>query len=223
MQKIRSKTPRKYQKLKEIKSFINERITRRAFVAKSMVSVWTDNHFGIAQYIRYNIPSDVYYHFVFVKLHSSLNMLSCRKGGFMSIRHNKVRELTAELLLECCKDVSTEPVLQQLTGETLPSSAVQSNEARIDVATRGFWVKRQVAYFNVKVFNPTAKFYLTQSLNTAHQTNEQTKKRAYNRRVNTINQGSFVPLVFTCFRGMSLECLTFYKKELKQLRKSSPG
>ena len=71
----------------------------------------------------------------------------------MSIRHNKVRELTAELLLECCEDVSTDPVLQQPTGETLPPSAVQSNEARIDVAARRFWVKGQVAYFNVKVFN----------------------------------------------------------------------
>ena len=72
----------------------------------------------------------------------------------------------------------------------------QSNEARVDVAARGFCVKGKVAYFDVKVFNSIAKVYLTQSLNTAHRTNKQTKKRAYNRRVNTIDQRSFTPLDF---------------------------
>ena len=39
--------------------------------------------------------------------------LSCSKSGFMSIRHNEARDFIAELLSECCKDVSTETVLQQ--------------------------------------------------------------------------------------------------------------
>ena len=50
----------------------------------------------------------------------------------MSIRHNEVRDFTAELLSECGKDVSTEPVLQQRTGETLQRSAIQSNEACVE-------------------------------------------------------------------------------------------
>ena len=33
--------------------------------------------------------------------------LSCPKGGFPSIRHNKVRDLTAELLSEVCHSVLT--------------------------------------------------------------------------------------------------------------------
>ena len=49
------------------------------------------------------------------------------------------------------------------------NSITDSNfDARVVVAAQGLWVKVQVAYLNVKVFNPTAKFYLTQSLNTAH-------------------------------------------------------
>ena len=86
----------------------------------------------------------------------------------MSIRHKEVGDFTAELLSKCCKDVSTEPVLQQPTDETLPPSTIRLYEAHVDVAGRGFWVNRQVAYFDVKVFNSTAKVYLTQSLNTAH-------------------------------------------------------
>ena len=50
----------------------------------------------------------------------------------MSIRHNEVRDFTAELLSECGKDVSTEPALQQQTGETLQRSAIQSNEACVE-------------------------------------------------------------------------------------------
>ena len=35
--------------------------------------------------------------------------LSYPKGGFPSIRHNEVRDLTAELLTEMCHDVEVEP------------------------------------------------------------------------------------------------------------------
>ena len=44
----------------------------------------------------------------------------------MSTGHNEVREFRAELLSECCKGVSTEPVLQKPAGETLTQSAIQS-------------------------------------------------------------------------------------------------
>ena len=37
--------------------------------------------------------------------------LSCPKGGFPSIRHNEVRDITAELLSEVCHDVEVEPHL----------------------------------------------------------------------------------------------------------------
>ena len=44
--------------------------------------------------------------------------LSCPKGGFLSIRHNEVRDLTADLLTEVCHDVEVEPHLQPLNTET---------------------------------------------------------------------------------------------------------
>ena len=60
-------------------------------------------------------------------------------------------------------------------------------------------------YNSTRTFSP-------ESLNPAHRINEQTKNRAYNRRVNTIDQQSFTPLVFTCFGDMSRECSTFYNR-----------
>ena len=64
----------------------------------------------------------------------------------------------------------------------------------------------------MKVVKPAANVYISQSLNTVHQTNEQTKKQGYYRRVKTIDRGSLTPLVFAYFGAMSCECSTFYNK-----------
>ena len=65
--------------------------------------------------------------------------LSCKKGGFISIRHNQIRNITASLLKEVCKDVRVELTLQQLTGENFNSrSAIITEEARLNISARGF-------------------------------------------------------------------------------------
>ena len=77
-------------------------------------------------YIRYNIPLK--------RLPTNCicgapfkidHALSCPKGGFITLRHNELRDFTAEMLSECQKDVSIEPALQELSGEELPPSAVK--------------------------------------------------------------------------------------------------
>ena len=61
------------------------------------------------------------------------------KGFFISIRHNEVRDITAELLEEVCKEVNKEPDLAELTGETFNlKSANTKEEASLDVSARGF-------------------------------------------------------------------------------------
>ena len=42
----------------------------------------------------------------------------CSTGGFSTIRHNEVCDLTAQLLTEVCSSVSVEPPLQPFSGET---------------------------------------------------------------------------------------------------------
>ena len=41
---------------------------------------------------------------------------TCKTGGFVSIRHNEVRDFTAEILKEVCQDVEVEPLLTPLTA-----------------------------------------------------------------------------------------------------------
>ena len=43
--------------------------------------------------------------------------LTCKKGGYINIRHNVVRYTTHEFLNEVCKDVKLESLLQPITSE----------------------------------------------------------------------------------------------------------
>ena len=65
--------------------------------------------------------------------------MSCEKGGFVSIRHNDIRDLTARTVSEVCKDTEIEPKLLPLSGEELHERTInRSNEARTDIGARGF-------------------------------------------------------------------------------------
>ena len=57
----------------------------------------------------------------------------CRRGGFITQRHNELRDLEADMLSMVCNDVEIEPVLQELTGESLPSGASRAPDARLDI------------------------------------------------------------------------------------------
>ena len=139
--------------------------------------------------------------------------LSCKKGGFVTLRHNEVRDITAEMLNEVCRNVSKEPALQPLTGESFAERTANiSNEARVDISARDFWTRGQQAFFDVRVFNPFAKHYVNKSVAKSFQINENEKKRSYNHRVQEVEQGSFTPLVFSTSGGMSRECGTFYSR-----------
>ena len=93
--------------------------------------------------------------------------LSCSKGGLVITRHNKLRNLTAEILDEVCKNVVIKPLLTPLMGEELPKSSNTSNQARADVL-EGY------GFCGVRVFNPLARCHLHYSLQTVHKKNEKT-------------------------------------------------
>ena len=51
--------------------------------------------------------------------------LSCPTGGYPSIHHNELQDITADLLKEVCTDVTVEPFLQPLTGEVLDMRTIK--------------------------------------------------------------------------------------------------
>ena len=112
--------------------------------------------------------------------------MGCKKGGFATIRHNELRDLTAKILSEVCFDTEIEPKLVPLSGENLRNrTANRSNEARHHARARGFWV-----------FDPNVCRYLNKLLQHCHVTSEN-EKRAYNERVPQVDHGRFTPLVFS--------------------------
>ena len=129
--------------------------------------------------------------------------LSLKIGGFVTIPHNTIHDLTAKMLTEVCKDVSVELHLHPITGETLhEATAKTSDEARLDIAARGFWISGKKAFFDIRVFNPVAGRYRNSKIPKACEFNEKNKKRQYNQRVLNIEHGSFTPLVFTAMGGI---------------------
>ena len=79
------------------------------------------------------------------------------------------------------------------------------------MAARGFWTRGQKLFCDIRVFNPLAKCYRKNPLAKIHEKHEKDKKIKYAERVIEVEHGSFTPLVFSCFGGMSRECGAFFK------------
>ena len=75
----------------------------------------------------------------------------CTRDGFVIQRHNKLRDLEAELLNMVCKDVVTEPVLQNVEGEQLTRGSNKAQDAKMDTHAHGFWEPQRSAFFDVRV------------------------------------------------------------------------
>ena len=133
--------------------------------------------------------------------------MSYKRGGF--IIHNDLRDLTANLLSNVCNDVEIEPKLLPVTSENFSNRTANTRtEARLDINQEGSGLGQQ-AFFDIRVFDPNAKRYLNSALPQCYAQNEKEKKRQHNERVLQIEHGSFTPLVFSVYGGMSRECSTF--------------
>ena len=80
--------------------------------------------------------------------------VSCLRGDFIHRRLNEIRDIIAKLIRDVSPEVQTEPILQPLTCER---SSNKSDEARLDIATRGYWQRCEIAFFDVRIFNPFTK------------------------------------------------------------------
>ena len=117
--------------------------------------------------------------------------LSCKKGGFVTLRHNEVRDITGTLLSDVCKDVELELSLFILNEEEQTMRNTVLDEVQRYICDRIFWVCGQKAFFDVRVFDPNDQSYSKQILEQCYSLNENEKKRPCNTRVMKVDQGSF--------------------------------
>ena len=142
--------------------------------------------------------------------------MTCKKGGYVTLRHNSLRDLSVEILSEVCQDVGREPHLLPVTGELLPPGSNTKDGARLDVSARGIWTPLARAFLDIRVCNPQAQTNRSKSIAQMYSSHENQKKREYNARVLNIEKGTFTtftPVVFSTSGGMGKEA----EKLLKQM------
>ena len=103
------------------------------------------------------------------------------------MRHNELRDFSADLLNDVCHDVEIEPHLQPLQGETFAlKSTTTDDDARLDIRANGLWESRfNKTYFNVKIFNPLPKS-CPESSSETYKYHESNKKNKYELRITEV-------------------------------------
>ena len=63
----------------------------------------------------------------------------CKRGAYIIQRHNELLDREARILNLVCHDVEIEPVLPEITGDSLAIGANTAPDVRLDIHTRSFW------------------------------------------------------------------------------------
>ena len=115
------------------------------------------------------------------RLSSSHMLCHVHWGGFPTICHNEVRDITAGLIKQVAHQVTIEPHLQPLSGEHLwHSTANTEDPTHLDVAASGIWGQRfDRTLIDIMVFDPYAASNRSTSLATCYAKHEKEKKRTY--------------------------------------------
>ena len=140
--------------------------------------------------------------------------LNCKLGGYVTMRHNNIRDLEASLLKEVCKDVRIEPEILPI-GRNESNSTDSNNtaqKARLDVSAVGIWSSMERTFLDVRVMHPNSPSYADKTPEQLYAHHEQVKKKAYNHRIMHVDKGSFTPLIFSTTGGMGPEATKYHKR-----------
>ena len=77
------------------------------------------------------------------------------------MRHNKVRDVEAELLREICHDVQIEPELLPLDSNEFRNGN-NAEKARLDVSGIGVWGPLERTFLDVRIMHPTSSLICQQ-------------------------------------------------------------
>ena len=93
------------------------------------------------------------------------------------MRHNEIRNITAQFLGEVCPDVRQEPPLIRLDNEQFNArTAAVSDESRLDVSALGFWITGQRVFCDLRVFHLNAQRYREAELKNCYKKNKDEKR-----------------------------------------------
>ena len=123
--------------------------------------------------------------------------LSCPNGGFQTLRHNEVRDVTASMLRRVANNVAVEPHLQPITGERFRHrTAISTDQARLYIVAGGVWGGRfERCSFVVRIFNPYAASNRSAHIQSALNKHEAEKRRHYAERVREVEMSGFTVVI----------------------------
>ncbi len=165
--------------------------------------------------LRYgwNIPNTPSF-FQCGKENSIDHTLSCKKGGYVIMRHNKVRDLEAELMGEVCYNVQTEPELLPIDeSHYLSRSTTETGDrSRPDVCGVGVHGAYEKSFLDIVITHPNCQSNVNKSTEQIYRSKEQAKKYKYNERILQIEKASFIPIVGSTFGGWGNEANRYHKR-----------
>ena len=141
----------------------------------------------------------------FGKKYNVKHALNCKKGGFVTMHNNNLRDFEADMLSKIVNDVETKPELQLVTGEIIEN--LSGNASRPNIKAKGLECRPE-RFFDVKVINTHSPSQIHLTTDSILKKYELEKRRNCNRHIMKIEYGTFIPLfvfLLVVSRGMSKE------------------
>ena len=191
----RTRLTRYHQVLVDVKAHVNENqqrlidINQEPRASSSILSLpLEDEGYALKRQLIWNLILDmIRYDWELTRLPENCvcgvkfglhHTLSRKKGRFVIIRYNQVRNITATLLNEIWSDAQIEPQLQHLSGKHFDTKTYNKHEdAPLDILARGFRYSSQKTLFDLRLFNPIALRYRNTPLSKCYTINENEKKK----------------------------------------------
>ena len=110
--------------------------------------------------------------------------LSCKKGGYVTFRHDVLVETEAELLREAkCRNVYIEPPLLPTSAQFHPKGTITADGARLDIVATGLYGKNEKTFMDVRITHPNAPSNMSTPVDKLLLRNETEKKTKYGSRI----------------------------------------
>ena len=128
---------------------------------------------------------------------TTIHANNCKVGGYVTRRHDVMRNFLQQKAAIVYNDTEIEPHLQVTETQPLQQRVNPQDKSRSDIRINGFNREFQNSFLDVKVINIQAKSNEKHSVAKALEQAEDEKDRKYKTRIEDVENGTFYPVVFT--------------------------